>query len=376
MSNKTPVLIYRDHLLSFSETFILNQAENLFDFIPHYVGLRTIDGLKLPDERITTVNTGKKSSILAEFAYKVFGYDPFFTSRVRDIKPKLIHAHFGPDGARAIPLARKLNIPLVVTMHGFDATVKDKYFKKNGPRIYLLRRKQLIKYTNLFVAVSNFIKKKMIEKGFPSEKIVVHYIGVNTQVFKPDLKINREPIVLFVGRLVENKGCDYLIRAMNRVQSMNPELELVIIGDGPRRKTLEEMAKNHLKKYRFLGRQSSEIVRLWMNRASIFSVPSITVDSGASEGFGLVFAEAQAMGLPCVSFRTGGIPEAILHGKTGLLAPEKDLTKLSEGISRLWNNPNLRKNFSEAGREMVEKYFNIDNNTKQLENYYNEVLNK
>lgn len=84
-------------------------------------------------------------------------------------------------------------------------------------------------------------------------------------------------------------------------------MKLIIIGDGPLREKYYKLAKENIKNYEFLGVQSHEKVRLWMNRAKVFCVPSITVETGASEGFGMVFAEANSMGLPVVSFKTGGL---------------------------------------------------------------------
>jgi len=257
----------------------------------------------------------------------------------------------------------------LTTFHGFDATVKDEYARRShyAHRIYPRRREELKREVRLFIAVSKFIERKLLEQGFPRDKIVVHYIGVDTEIFKPDPAVPRESVVLFVGRLVENKGCEYLIRAMRRVQAAMPQVELVVIGDGPLRPALERLAGETLGRYRFLGSQSPEGVRSWMNRARVFSVPSVTAKSGVSEGFGLVFAEAQAMGLPVASFATGGIPEAVVHGVTGFLAEERDWEMLAEHISSLLKEDNIWRRFSVAGQSRVRALFDLQKQTSALE---------
>jgi glycosyltransferase involved in cell wall biosynthesis len=377
MFRKPNIVIYRHLLLQPSETFIRGQAEALEHFTPYYVGSRLVQGLPLPKERTLVVNRGGLLGKMSEISSKLGGFAPTFVRQVGNLNPALIHAHFGQDGAMALPIAGGLRVPLLVTFHGFDITVKDEHAEKSiGQWTYLRRREVLKRKVHLFVAVSEFIKEKLLEQGFPANKILVHYIGVDTKLFQPDPAIKRQPIVLFVGRLVEKKGCEYLIQAMRRVQIVMPEAELVVIGDGLLRSSLERQAKETLRCYQFLGVQLPESVRAWMNQVKVFCVPSITAMSGDSEGFGLVFAEAQAMGLPVVSFASGGIPEAVAHGKTGFLAAERDMEGLAQYILRLLEDKELWHRFSQSGQERVRSNFELHNQTRALESIYvDRVLN-
>jgi len=276
----------------------------------------------------------------------------------------------------ALPLARKLKIPLIVTFHGYDVTVEDRFARHSFylHRKYIRHRDELKREAVRFIAVSEYIRKKLLEQGFPEEKIVVHYIGVDVKKFQPTPAVVREKKVLFVGRLVENKGCEYLIQAMNRVQDIEPDAELVVIGDGPLRKSLEELAGNVLKEYRFLGILPPESVRNWMSRVKVFCVPSIVASTGDAEAFGLVFTEAQAMGLPVASFATGGISEAVSHGETGLLAKERDVEELADNIQRLLADDDLWLMMSRQGQERVQERFNLERQTRLLEDIYTAVL--
>lgn len=375
---EVPILIYRDQILPPSETFIKSQAERFETFDSYFMGSRLVPGLQIEADKRIIINTGGVAGRRKELEFKLLGPGRSLTRRLKAIKPKLIHAHFGPEGCLAMPIAEKLNIPLIVTFHGYDATTKDEYARKSyyTHRNYLKQRPKLQRKGDLFIAVSDFIQEKLISQGYPPEKIVRHYIGINTDSFTPDESIERQDTVLFVGRLVEVKGCAYLINAMAQVQRQNPEAELVIIGDGPLRGELEQLAASKLTHYRFLGTQPQHVVCEWMNRARVFSVPSIRAENGAEEGLGMVFLEAAAMGVPVASFATGGIPEAVEHGKTGYLASERDSYQLGLYIEKLLSDRKLWKSFSEYGQVRVSSKFNLHEQTRQMENLYKMVLEK
>ena len=166
--------------------------------------------------------------------------------------------------------------------------------------LYFRNRDRLFQEGNYFIAVSEFIRSQLIEKGCSPEKTQVNYIGVDVDKFTPNPLVKREPIVLFVGRLIEKKGCEYLIEAIAKVQKTIPNIELVVIGDGILRSSLENLANNLLSNYRFLGVKPQETVQEWMNKAFLLGAPSVTTATGESEGLPIVILEAQAMGLPVI----------------------------------------------------------------------------
>lgn len=379
---KPTVAIFAEPLLAPSLTFIRAQASALTEFSALYVSpQRAFPSLEFPTDRAVVLCDDPRASPFwnrfAQVPFKVFGFAPRFFERVATHHPVLLHAHFGPAGLTALPLARWLKIPLVVTFHGYDATVADDYLARSHYRIraYVRKRHVLQKQAALFIAVSEFLRKQLIARGFPEERIIVHYTGVDTNFFQPTGSIPRDPVVLFVGRLTEKKGCEHLLRAMGEVEEAAPGTELVVVGDGPLRRELEELAKKTLRKYRFLGWQPPETVREWMRRARVFSVPSVRAPSGDGEGFGMVFAEAQAMGLPVASFSSGGVPEAVLHEETGLLAAEGDWRSLARNILALLLNRDLWRRMSEAGQRRVRESFELAKQTSKLEQTYGSLLN-
>jgi glycosyltransferase involved in cell wall biosynthesis len=374
---KPKVIIYRDHLLPSSETFIRAQGEGLLHFQPFYVGMRSENGngLSLPVDRTYVLNSGDSLGYCREYLLKLGALPSALDKKVRSVSPELIHAHFGRDASHILPLVRASHLPFFVTFHGWDATADSQTIGETpSGRRYLRRRAEIGKTATRIIAVSKFIANCLEERGFPKDKTLVHYIGVNTDEFAPDPTVEREDVVLFVARLVEKKGCEFLLRAMKEVQNAIPGAELVVIGDGPLREELTEMAHKSLNKFTFLGTQSVPSVKAWLNRARVFCVPSIVARSGDAEGFGMVFAEAQAMGTPVVSFASGGVPEAVAHGETGFLAPERDWQQLAKFIIELFQNNSLWNQISVNGRERVQRSFNLQRQCNLLEGFYTSAI--
>jgi glycosyltransferase involved in cell wall biosynthesis len=272
-------------------------------------------------------------------------------------------------------LAEQLGVPLVTALHGFDVTMDDQAIAATRlGREYLRGRSRLQKKGALFLTCSAYIRRRGLEIGYPEERTIVHSIGVDVERFQPPLAGPREKVVLFVGRLVEKKGCGSLIEAMVAVQRQNPAAQLVVIGGGPLRPTYQAQALALQVRCRFLGTQPAAVVREWMARAAVFCVPSVVAANGDAEGFGMVFFEAQAMGLPVVSTVSGGIPEAVKHGETGLLVTERNPAALAEAILQLMQNEELWKRLSVAGRKRVVDQFNLVHQTARLEDVFERLL--
>jgi colanic acid/amylovoran biosynthesis glycosyltransferase len=371
------VVIFRIQLLPPSETFIVTQAIALRRFAPYFVGWRKMAGLDLPREKSWTVDDGGLRGRLRELRFRYVGPSRQELVRLRARKPRLLYAHFAPDGYAAMQLAERLEVPLVTALHGYDVTMSDESLSATRlGREYLRGRAALQKKGALFLTCSAFIRNRGLALGFPPERTIVHSIGVDIDRFQPRAAWPRDKTVLFVGRLVEKKGCGSLIEAMAAVQRRCPTAELVVIGDGPFRNEYEAQATARGVRCRFFGSQPAGVVRDWMARAAVFCVPSVVAASGDAEGFGMVFIEAQAMGLPVVSTRSGGIPEAVKHEETGLLVEERDSPALSRAILRLLENPDLWHRYSVAGRRHVVRHFNLAHQTSRLENLFEELLGR
>jgi glycosyltransferase involved in cell wall biosynthesis len=360
------VLIYKDVLLRISETFIAAQVGALKNFQPKYVGLRQPTPSQVFDGKPVYLAHGQGAlSKVRSRLYQFVPVAPFFHLQIRRHRADLIHAHFAPDGLHAARLAMKLQIPLIVTLHGYDVTVSQNF---------AARYSQLWKQASLFLCVSGFIRRKALEAGFPPDKLLVHHIGIDTGKFQPPAEPRVHGLILFVGRLTEKKGCEALLRALDIVRETVPGAHLAAIGEGPLRPTLEALASSLRLPCEFLGPQPPAKVREWMQKASILCAPSQTASDGDSEGLPMVILEAMAVGLPIVSTFHAGIPEAVADGKSGLLSPEGDVHSLAQSLIRYLQFPELAAQHAAAGIASVREEFNLTKQTSILENVYDKVL--
>jgi colanic acid/amylovoran biosynthesis glycosyltransferase len=374
------VLIYRNELLPPSETFIRAQAGMLRRYRPQMIGLREVDpSLLVPETTLLCERESRLPSVLRRSSYEACGVLPALHAnclmhRLNALEPSLLHAHFATDATMAVPLARALRIPLVVTLHGYDVTAA-----RNGRNLLrrwlgMRQRERLWTYAILFLCVSEFIRQRAITAGFPADKLIVHRIGINLDVFRPAEGLARSNDVVFVGRLTEKKGCAFLLQAMQLVQQRLPQARLLVVGDGPLRAQLEALAKELQVDCSFLGRQPHEQVIATLANARVCAIPSVTAANGDSEGLPMILAEAQGLGVPVVATRHAGIPEGIVDGEGGLLSDERDARSLAMNILRLFEDEELYTSVRRRGAELVLREFDLKRQTERLEAIYDGVL--
>jgi len=364
--------VYRWSLLAGSETFIRNQALALERYEPLFLGDQRQAGLELPADRVVVATPGRR--LERAVRRRLPGYDSAgrLARACRERGVALLHAHFGPDGLSALEIARRIDVPLVVTSHGFDATLTDEALEAVGLGHYVRHRTELFEGATLLIAVSEFIAERLRRQGAPESKLRVHHIGV--ALGEPPQPVAREPVVLFVGRHIEQKGLGDLVDAMARVQAAVPDARLEVVGDGPLRGQLERRAGAILEDARFVGWQSPDEVRERLQRARILCVPSRRGSDGATEGLGQVILEAAANGVPVVATRHGGIPEALGEDRAGLLAPEADVEGIARRLIELLTDGALWSRLSASARAHVEREFDLARQTRELEYLYDEVL--
>lgn len=371
------VAIYKTGLLPSTQTFIPAQMNELRQFRPVYVGLeRVAGGRSLEGESVVLAEERTLLSRVHKVVYKLTGIAPRFHRRVATFRPRLLHAHFSLDGVHALRLASNLKLPLVVTLHAHLPTSFGKALHgiSLDNYLYSVRLPALWRKAGMFICVSDFIRQRAIQLGYPASKLIVHYIGVDRRIFKRSDRPRDPHLVVFVGRLVERKGVPYLIQAMAQVQQTIKNARVAIIGSGPDRPALEQLAKDLKVNAEFLGGLSDPEMRDWLSRARIFAGPSITASDGDAEALGMVFAEAQATGLPVVSCYHGGVPEVVCHGDTGLLAPERDSRTLAEHISRLLSDQTFWQQCSDHAASWIEERFDLIKQTHKLEQIYLSLL--
>lgn len=272
----------------------------------------------------------------------------------------VVLAHFGTNGARALRLRRAgaLSARIATVFHGFDITEK---LARTGDRAY----DDLFCEGELFLAISERWRSRLVELGCPSDRTVVHRMGIDCRkfAFSPRRKEPRARVeIASVARLVEKKGMEYGLRAVAEVSRRYSNVEYTVVGDGPLLASLEHLASQLgiFDRVRFLRNRSHEEVVEVLRSASIFLAPSVTGTDGDQEGIPVALMEAMSSGLPVVATEHSGIPELVEDGISGFLAPERDAGTLAVCLGRLIERPDLWPSMGEAGRRRVEADHDIE----------------
>jgi colanic acid/amylovoran biosynthesis glycosyltransferase len=294
----------------------------------------------------------------------------------RDVR--LLHAHFGPEGVYITPTAKALGVPLVTTLHGFDVSVsKSQLVASRKPSWinYVTWRDDLFQHGAVFVCVSEHVRRRALEWGYPADKLVVLPIGVDVDRIRPT-EFVEAPRILHIARLVEKKGTADLITAFAQVRRAVPDAELAIVGQGPLRESLEQLAASLgvAGAVRFLGVRRHEETLELLSRSRLLCAPSVTAPNGDQEGLVTVIMEASAAGKPLVATQHGGMSEAVTEGVNGFLVPEHDPATLADRLIELLRDPYLCEQFGKAGREMTLERFNLRTQTGKLESLYRTLM--
>ena len=273
---------------------------------------------------------------------------------IRDWKPQIVHAH-DPHAVAMAGLALSFSAPeprpRIVASRRVD-------FHLQGHSFSRWKYRQV----DLFIAASRAIRDILEHDGIPPHQIVVVHDGIDVAKIGrlPAVDLHAElwlphkvPVLVNVGALVAHKGQKHLIDAMPLVLRAVPDAHLVIFGEGELRAALERQIKEHrLEKHVLLPGFRADVLQL-MKTADLFVMSSVT------EGLGSTVLDAMAMRLPVVATKAGGIPEAVLHGQTGLLVETAEPREMAGAIVRLLKDPALRKRLGDAGHAHVTEQFGV-----------------
>lgn len=354
-------------LLPGSETFIRNQTDTLRLWQPSLFGLTEADSPLARASDTVLFGSSLPEKALLRSAI-ILGHSQRVSRALAASHPDLVHIHFLAGHANLVSrTAKRLDLPIVITAHGFDVTT---IASNAGPRAGLVteRLRNTMARASLVIAVSEFIRSKVIQLGCDPAKVVVHHIGI--PIPKPPApSIVKIWDVAFVGRFVEKKGVLDLIAALARLNSeIRPRC--VFIGEGPLLGPAKEAVERMQIDATFLGAQPPAVVQKTLRAARVFAAPSRTAENGDSEGLPIAILEAAAARLPVASTYHSGIPEAVLDGETGLLSPEGDVDALAMNLRHLLRSPTLRLQLGSAGRHRTEQEFDIVKQTAVLEELY------
>lgn len=267
--------------------------------------------------------------------------------------------HFGPNGQRALRLRAvgALTGPVATFFHGYDLT---EHLERHGEAEY----GTLLREGDLFLPISRRWLRRLVELGCPEDRLAVHHMGIDTRrfTFRERRPEAGEPLRLVtVGRLVEKKGHETLLRALALLRRDDVAVRAIALGDGPLAARLESLAGELGIRdvIDLAGAASHSRVARELASAHVLVAPSVTAANGDQEGIPVALMEAMASGLPVVSTEHSGIPELVEDGASGFLVPERDHEALAERLKWLAAHGDAWAALGRAGRAMVEREFDV-----------------
>jgi colanic acid/amylovoran biosynthesis glycosyltransferase len=262
-------------------------------------------------------------------------------------------AEYGEMGVLAGEACRLAAVPLIVHFHGYDASVHS--VLEEHAKTYPL----MFKRAAAVIAVSRSMQKRLIGLGAPPDKVHYNPCGVDCEEFSGADPANAPPTFIAIGRFTEKKAPQITLSAFAQVYQLRPEARLRMIGDGPLLDDCRKLAKQLgvADAVTFMGAQAPDVVREELRSSRGFVQHSVESSTGDCEGTPVSILEAGATGLPSVSTRHAGIPDAVIEGETGFLVDERDVDGMTRHILRLVEEPALAKRMGLAARHQIQKNF-------------------
>lgn len=284
---------------------------------------------------------------------------------LRDLRPRIVHAH-DPHGVAMAALALSYQTlsphPILVASRRVDF-----HLKTNALSRWKYRQ------VGTFICASDAIRQMLLEQGIPSSAAVTVHEGVDlahvdaappASVHEAFWLPHGAPVIINVGALVAHKGQRHLIDAAAQVVRDVPDTRFVILGEGELHHALaKQIAERGLEKHVLLAGFRQDVLSL-IKGCDIFTMPSVT------EGLGTSLLDAMACEKPIVASRVGGIPEVVVDGETGLLAPPKDADLLAEAFVRLLQDRELAARMAAAGLARVRTRFTVERMVEETLSVY------
>ncbi|MEM9403020.1 MAG: glycosyltransferase [Pseudomonadota bacterium] len=288
---------------------------------------------------------------------------------------EVLVCHFGPIGQLALSW-KKAGIyhgKIAVIFHGYDIT---QYLQSRGDDVY----DELFREADLLLPISENWRRRLLELGAPQERIRVHKVGVDCHRFEfRPRKLddgNGEIRLLSIARLVEKKGIEFGIRAIDIVRQSFPNVKYRIAGDGPLKDDLQKIIAEHglEDSVELLGWRTHEEIAALLDESHLLLAPSVTSAEGDQEGIPVALMEALAQGIPVISTRHSGIPELIRDGESGYLTEEADVKGLAAAINRLISEEARWPDMGRSGADFVRDTHEITRLNRTLSQTLREIL--
>lgn len=382
-NTKPNIAVYVRYFLSPSETFVYRQLQGVSaGFHPIVLTSNVLNRELFPFERVYPCGKGYPGKVYNRIL-RMTTKRPLWSTKkqhnywsriLSDNGIRLIHAHFGHFALDILPVARSLQIPLLVTFHGIDAS------KMLNDRSYARELKTLFDYAHV-ITVSKNMFERLIDYGLHPSRTHVHYIGVPVENFEfteripIGEKVDKGIPLTFVqvSNFVEKKGHRYTVEAFAQHAKSFPLHRLVLAGDGPLRESIQSLCRSLgiEDKVSFPGKVVREEVSSLMRSADVFLHHSVTSKDGDMEGLPTVIMEAMSTGLIAVSTRHSGIPELVEDGVDGYLVGERDVAAYSRKLTDLLTTDS---GMGKRARQKIEASFDMSKQNIDLQRIYKKAM--
>jgi len=300
--------------------------------------------------------------------------------KTKDVR--IVHSQGGRADFFARTAARISHAPIIISsiammVEGYDVSILRK-------SLYVLMDRHTERWVDRFIILSEASRRTLIERHkIPPEKIVKIHNGIEIEEYHPDIKevknkkseLRRElglksdvPVIGAIGRLVWQKGFEYLIQAIPQVIQAFPEAKFLIVGEGPLRRGLEELSERLKIEDNIIFTGFRSDIKDILATIELLAMPSLL------EGLPLVLLEGMAMTKPIVATRIDGITEVLENGETGLLVPAKNPHDLAEAIIEILKNKTKADLLGQNARKIVEEKFSVKRMVEQTELVYEKLL--
>ena len=291
----------------------------------------------------------------------------------RKVHPDIIHAHHAiPVGIAAVKVGQKLNIPVVLTVHGSDLIVVPYIASRYHGRVC-----KALEEATLVIGVSRGMKEVAMTLA-PEADVVVHRTGIDLSAFTPEAvgavaeKPDKSFTVLYLGRLIVDKGVHDLLEGFRSFVKQHEEIdaELIYVGNGcesDRLAARAELDPSLCGRVKIMGPCNHRVVPSLMRMCDVVVIPSYY------EGLGMVAVEACASGKPVIASSVGGLREVIADGVNGIVVNPGSPAQIAEALGTMWVDSSRRIEMGKAGRCVAEKEYDVRKNTLTLLGVYRKV---
>lgn len=346
----------------YSETFIQAHKRYLKDQVFYYYGGKGHIRLEGADSLVSKAKHWQYriNRKLHRYPYSYINEQAVLAS-LKTQTIDVILVEYGTHAFNLQNLLQASGLPVVVHFHGYDASVTETIKKCNA-------YKEVFKLASKVMAVSISMEQKLLELGCPREKLIYNVYGPQPKFETVNPTFAKKQFI-GIGRFTDKKAPYYTIMAFKDVALKHSEARLLLAGDG----VLMNVCRNLVKQYglekqvQFLGVITPEVYRDLLSESLAFVQHSITATNGDMEGTPLAVLEASVAGLPVIATRHAGIPDVIIHGKTGLLCEEHDVETMSENMLKLLDDIDFAKQLGLAGKAHLKSHYTMECHIRVLQ---------